>query len=229
MNDDVARFDARAAAWDANPFRRALARDIAAAMDAAGLFKDAVAEALDFGCGTGLLTLELAGRCGHVTGLDTSAGMLAALDAKIEAAGLGNVTTLLVDLAAGDPLPGHYDLVASAMALHHVPEPQAVLGRLLAAMPAGGRLALADLDSEGGRFHDDNAGVHHFGFDRLELADLLAGMGFADIDARTAAVIEKPAKDGTVRPFTVFLMTARRPASGRITLPTPTVPGKNVL
>ena len=73
------------------------------------------------------------------------------------------------------------------------------------------RIALADLDSEGGAFHDDNAGVHHFGFDRLELADTLAGIGFTDIDAVTAAVIEKPTQCCSVRSFPVFLMTARKP------------------
>jgi len=211
MDDDVARFDARAAAWDASPHRRKLARDIVLAMEKAGVFQGGVEAALDFGCGTGLLTLELAGRCGRVTGLDTSTGMLAELVAKIEGAGLGNVGTLAADLAAGDPLPGRFDLVASAMALHHVPDPAAVLARLFAATEPGGRLALADLDSEGGSFHDESAGVHHSGFDRLDLADVLAGLGFSGIDAKTAATIEKPGKDGSVRPFTVFLMTARRP------------------
>ena len=211
MTDDAALFDARAAAWDASPHRRKLTQDITAAMERAGLFRQPVPDALDFGCGTGLLTLELSRRCERVTGLDFSPGMLAALDAKIEAAGLGNVATILADLAAGDPLPGRYDLVASAMALHHVAELDAVLKRLFAAAQKGGRIALADLDSEGGAFHDDNAGVHHFGFDRLELADTLAGIGFTDIDAATATAIEKPGPDGSPRSFPVFLMTARKP------------------
>jgi len=210
MDDDVARFDARAAAWDANPHRQRLARDIAAAMTSAGIFTGGVAAALDFGCGTGLLTLELAERAQTVTGLDTSPGMLAELETKVSRAGLPNVHTVLADLAAGDPLPGTYDLIASAMALHHVAELTPALARLFAAANSGGRLALADLDSEGGAFHDDNAGVHHFGFDRIELADTLAGIGWTDIDARTAATIERPTKKGGVRPFTVFLMTARK-------------------
>lgn len=211
MDDDVARFDARAAAWDANPHRRKLAGEIAAAMDAAGIFKGGVRSALDFGCGTGLLTLELAQRAQAVTGLDTSSAMLDELAAKISRAGLGNVGTLLADLGRGDPLPATYDLVASAMALHHVADLLPVLTRLHAAAAPGGRLALADLDSEGGVFHDDPAGVYHPGFDRIDLADMLAGLGWTDIDARTAATIEKPWKNGEVRPFTVFLMTARKP------------------
>ncbi len=209
--DDAARFDARAAAWDASPHRRKLTADIASAMERVGLFRQPVPDALDFGCGTGLLTLELSRRCERVTGLDFSPGMLAALDAKIEAAGLSNVATILADLAAGDPVPGRYDLVASAMVLHHVAELDAVLKRLFEAAHKGGRIALADLDSEGGAFHDDNAGVHHFGFDRLELADVLAGIGFTAIDAVDASVIEKPGPCGAVRAFTVFLMTATRP------------------
>jgi SAM-dependent methyltransferase len=209
-DDDVARFDALAAVWDANPFRRGLTRDITRAMEAAGVFAG-VRNALDFGCGTGLLTLELAGRAGTVVGLDTSPAMLDELAAKISRAGLPNVGTLLADLGRGDPLPGSYDLIASAMALHHVLEPIPVLTRLFAAATRGGRLALADLDSEGGAFHDDNAGVHHFGFDRIDLADALAGIGWTDIDARTAAVIDKPGNNGVVQPFPVFLMTARKP------------------
>lgn len=211
MDDDAARFDARASAWDANPMRRKLARDIIAAMTAAGVFRQPIATALDFGCGTGLLTLELAARAGQVTGLDTSAGMLAELSAKIERAGLTNVDVLQADLAAGDPLPGHYDLIASAMALHHIPDPAVVLKRLLAAAKPGAHLALADLDSEGGAFHDDKAGVYHNGFDRIDLADMLAGLGFTGIDAVTAATIEKPGKCCAVATFTVFLMTARKP------------------
>ena len=136
--------------------------------------------------------------------------MLAELETQIARAGLPNVRTLQADLAAGDPLPGSYDLIASAMALHHVADLEPALTRLHAAAGSGGRLALADLDSEGGAFHDDNAGVHHFGFDRIDLADMLAGIGWTDIDARTAATIERPAKNGGVRPFTVFLMTARK-------------------
>ena len=207
---DVALFDARAAAWDSHPHRRKLAHDIAAAMEAAGVFRDA-GTGLDFGCGTGLLTLELAERLDRVTGVDTSPAMLAELAAKISRAGLANVGILEADLGRGDPLPDTYDLVTSSMAMHHVADLDAVLPRLFAAAAPGGRLALADLDSEGGVFHDDNEGVYHFGFDRIDLADTLAGLGWTDIDAKTAATIDKPGKNGVTRPFTVFLMTARKP------------------
>ena len=203
-------FDARAAAWDANPHRRKLARAIVAAMEAAGVFMD-VASALDFGCGTGLLTLELAERVPWVTGLDTSPGMLAELSAKIARAGLGNVGTLLADLARGDAVASRFDLVASAMALHHVADLEAVLPRLFELAAPGSRLALADLDAEDGSFHDDASGVFHNGFSRDALAATLHAIGWTDLRATTAATIDKPRPDGSTRPFTVFLLTGRRP------------------
>jgi len=211
VHDDVARFDARAAAWDANPFRRKLSGDIVRAMESAGIFKGGIGTALDFGCGTGLLTLELAERVETVTGLDNSPAMLAELETKISRAGLTNVKTLLADLGRGDALPAPFNLVTSAMALHHVSDLLLVLAKLFAATASGGRLALADLDTESGDFHDDTAGVYHFGFDRIDLVDTLAGIGWTDIDAKTATTIERPGKNGKVRQYTVFLMTARKP------------------
>lgn len=209
--EDVRLFNARAAVWDDRPKRRKMAGDIAAAMEAAGVFA-AAQTGLDFGCGTGLLTLELAHRLTSVTGLDTSPGMLAKLDAKIAQFGLANVSTRLADLARGDAVSGHFDLVASAMALHHVAELPAVLERLFALTTPGGSLALADLDSEGGIFHDDPTGVYHNGFDRQELAATLEHCGWVDLAARTATFLSKPLADGTVRDFPIFLMTGRKPA-----------------
>jgi CheY-like chemotaxis protein/2-polyprenyl-3-methyl-5-hydroxy-6-metoxy-1,4-benzoquinol methylase len=202
-------FDLRAASWDANPHRRKMTRDIVAAMDEERVFADA-ASALDFGCGTGLLTLALAERVPWVTGLDTSPGMLAELSAKIARAGLGNVGTLLADLARGDKVPGRFDLVASAMALHHVEFLDVVLPRLFELTTPGGRLAVADLDAEDGSFHEGGPTAFHTGFDRQALMAGLEKAGWTDLRARTAASLDKPGTDGSLRSYTIFLMTGRR-------------------
>lgn len=208
--DEANPFDARAAVWDNRPHRLKLARGIAAAMDKEEIFAG-VGNAMDFGCGTGLLTLELAERVPFVTGLDSSPGMLAELTAKISRTGLTNVGTQLADLARGDAVANSFDLVASAMALHHVADLPTVLRRLFELTAPGGRLALADLDSEGGTFHDDPTGVYHHGFDREALAATLRDIGWIDLASRTATTIEKTLANGTTRPFTVFLITGHRP------------------
>ena len=198
-------FDARAQTWDDDPRRRQLAASIFAALEQAVPLR-AEWTALDYGAGTGLLTLALAARVRRVLAVDSSAGMLAVLAQKARAGG-APVETLHADFAQ-DPLPaGPFDLVASAMTLHHVADVDLLFRKCFALLAPGGRIALADLDVEDGSFHGANAaGVHHLGFDRAALARQLAAAGFADVRFADAARNEK---NGRV--YTVFLAVGRRP------------------
>jgi len=75
------RFDRAAAEWDENPRRTALARSVAEAIiKAVGLHP--AMQALEFGCGTGLVTLALAPHLGNLTAIDTSEEMLGVLRKK---------------------------------------------------------------------------------------------------------------------------------------------------
>ena len=58
------------------------------------------------------------------------------------------------------------DLIVSAMTLHHIAEISTLLCSLSRWLRSGGYLALADLDTEDGSFHQDLTDVHHFGLDR---------------------------------------------------------------
>jgi len=167
-------------------------------------------EALDLGCGTGLVTLELQPRVRTITGLDGSAGMLARLAEKARARGLANVRWLQHDLADAAPLPGRYDLVASSLTLHHVADAPGLLRRIHAALRPGGWLAIADLEPDGGEFHEDPAGVHHPGFERRELQAWAETAGLGGVRFAEAARTVKP-RPGGPREFSVFLLVARRP------------------
>ena len=199
-------FDARAQTWDDDPRRRKLAESVFAALERAVPLRADMA-ALDYGAGTGLLTLALAARVRRVLAVDSSAGMLAVLAGKARDGGFANVETLHADFAK-DPLPaGPFDLVASAMTLHHVADVADLLRKFFALLAPGGRIALADLDAEDGSFHGPNAaGVHHLGFDRAALARQCAAAGFADVRFSDAARNEKNG-----RTYSVFLVAARKP------------------
>jgi ubiquinone/menaquinone biosynthesis C-methylase UbiE len=197
-------FDAEAARWDEKPARVKLAGEIASAMLAAvNLTGDM--DVLDFGCGTGLLTLALQPFCRTVTGADSSRAMLDVLAAKAAKSGLGNVRLHHIDQASPGLPAGPFDLIVSSMTLHHVKEPGQVLSQLHAVAAKGGVLCLADLEPDGGLFHDDNQGVFHFGFDRENLRALFAEAGFVDVRLQTAARVDKPAANGPARSFGVFL------------------------
>jgi 2-polyprenyl-3-methyl-5-hydroxy-6-metoxy-1,4-benzoquinol methylase len=209
MSTEKRNFDAEAASWDEHPARVKLAGDVAQAIEERCIVTSGM-DAMDFGCGTGLLTLRLQPQVRSIMGIDSSPGMLDVLQAKIGRLKLDNVRTQLVDLDRGDRLEGRYDLIASSMTLHHIRDARSLFERFHSVLTPGGFLCAADLDSEGGRFHEDNTGVFHFGFDRSRLRQEMMDAGFCDVVNTTAAEVVKPASDGQMRRFTIFLITARK-------------------
>jgi 2-polyprenyl-3-methyl-5-hydroxy-6-metoxy-1,4-benzoquinol methylase len=200
------RFDKDARTWDDKSHRVKLSDDIAATiLNRVHLKPDMTM--LDFGCGTGLLSLRFAGSVKRLTGLDNSAGMLEVFSEKAAQMGLTNVDTLCLNLDQGDRLPQGYDLIISAMALHHVEHTQKVISELNHALNPGGILAIADLDPDHGRFHSDNTGVHHFGFEREQVMDQFRKAGFTKVSATTAAEMVREGADNVTRTFTIFLVT----------------------
>jgi ubiquinone/menaquinone biosynthesis C-methylase UbiE len=202
------RFDAAAMEWDANPVRVALARAVVEAVRAA-VPLHAEMSVMDFGAGTGLVSLGLLSEVAEVTAVDASDGMLRVLAGKARELGAENLHTLHCDIAQAELPPGRFDLIVSSMTLHHLPDAPFVLGRLRPALRQGGWIALADLDAEDGSFHADKAGVYHSGFDRETVCRWLEVAGFAAPAAREAYRITRPGSDGIRRIYPVFLVTAR--------------------
>lgn len=202
-------FDKVAANWDEKPQRRLLASAVAQGIAAAVPLHHTM-RALEYGCGTGLVGLQLATEIGRLTAADASRGMLQELGKKSQELGLANVTPLLVP-HEGWTLPAHdFDLVFASMVLHHISDVATLLRNFQQTLAPGGFLALADLDQEDGFFHDDVEGVAHHGFDRQELMDLLGQSGFTAMEARTVHTLRKERASGP-QDYPVFLITARKP------------------
>ena len=83
-------FNSRAAAWDDNPVRIENARRIAAAIRAQLPFSQTWT-ALEFGCGTGLISRELLPGLGSILAVDLSSGMIEQLQKRIEEDGMKNI------------------------------------------------------------------------------------------------------------------------------------------
>lgn len=214
MNAEKRDFDKAAASWDENPGRVKMAKDVAGAISRqVTLTRDM--DIMDFGCGTGLLSIELLPLVRSVTGVDSSQGMLDIFDRKIAGLGLKNVRTMLVDLDRGDRLTGGYDLVVSSMTLHHVRGMETLFNQLYNATAPAGYLCIADLDPDDGLFHGDNTGVFHFGFDRDNMRKVFTKAGFDNLQDVTAAELMKPLRNGEMRRFTVFLITGQKRPDNR--------------
>jgi len=97
--------------------------------------------ALDAGCGTGFLAVELATRGHHVIGVDFAGSMLA--EARRKTRGLA---VRLVE-ADAEQLPfktGSLGLVISRHLLWTLPHPEATIGEWMRVLRPGGRLAIVD-------------------------------------------------------------------------------------
>lgn len=204
------RFDAAAATWDENPRRRAVTEAIARAIQARiPLSRDMTL--LDFGCGTASLSVLLAGKLGRIRAVDMSSGMIAETRRKIAA--LPELTAVIEPmlLAGGGigQLEGQWDVVCTAMALHHIEDAAGVLRHLARCLNPGGYLAVADLCAEDGSFHIEER-VPHNGFEPQALAAIVKEEGLGEIDAGAVFRFSKPGADGTLREYEVFLLTARR-------------------
>jgi SAM-dependent methyltransferase len=141
--------------------------------------------------------------------IDPSAGMIEVATEKLVAAGLRSVRAVRHDLIVDQPPADRFDVAVSLLVLHHLKDTAAAFGAIRDLLVPGGRIALADLDTEDGTFHSaDSEGIHHLGFDRAALTKLATAAGFVDAATRTAMVIDDGGSGGG---FPVFLLTGRRP------------------
>lgn len=215
--DNIEHFNQMARQWDEDPGRVRTAHTIAKAiLEQLELGLEGNERALEFGCGTGLLTMQMAPHVGHITAMDTSQEMLNQLADKCQQQNVQNITPMQGNIT--EPLPdAGYDLIFCSMTLHHVENISHVVQNIYKHLNDNGQVAFADLDAEGGAFHGDQAGVTHHGFQRGEFEDMLAQAGLTKMQISTAHTIEKEGEDNQTREFTVFLATARK--SGMTTEP----------
>jgi ubiquinone/menaquinone biosynthesis C-methylase UbiE len=201
-----AHFDEVAATWDDNPHQRALLEAVAAAIrKTVPLSRDW--QVLEYGCGTGVLGFLLAPAVREVVAADSSAGMLEQVRQKLKAHPDVRMTPLLLDLMR-DPVPREqFDLVVTAMALHHVEDVEGLIVKLGGLVAEGGWLVVADLYAEDGSFHAPMK-VPHNGFVPPALEEAVRrAMGKVDCQVQLIHRVQK-----NNREFDVFLLTAKKTA-----------------
>jgi SAM-dependent methyltransferase len=104
------------------------------------------------------------------------------------------------------PLDAKFDLIISAMALHHVEDTPKLINTFYEHLKLGAKVALADLDKEDGSFHPEGTeGVFHSGFERNDLQTLLVSNGFDDVQFFNAHTITSEDKQ-----YPVFLVVATK-------------------
>ncbi|MGT2769539.1 Ubiquinone/menaquinone biosynthesis C-methyltransferase UbiE [Streptococcus intermedius] len=129
---------------------------------------------LDFGGGTGLVSLPLAKQSGSVTLVDISEKMLEQAHLKVEKQGIENVQLLERDLLL-NPLNQLFDIIVVSRVLHHVPNVEETLAMFRNHLVEAGRLFIAD-------FVKTDINQHGFKLDDLE--EKLFQTGFLSVKSR---------------------------------------------
>lgn len=195
-------FNEKAKAWDMDEMVTQLSKAVGTAILNSTPLNQQM-DVMDFGAGTGLISSHVAPLVNKIVAVDISEAMLEKLAAKPELQ--GKVEAICQDILT-TPLGAHFDLIMSAMAMHHVEDTNKLIQRFSEHLKPGATIALADLDTEDGSFHPaDIEGVFHSGFDRDDLKKPLKTHGFSNINFSTAHIVNKEEKS-----FPIFLVTATK-------------------
>jgi len=195
-------FNEKAKDWDANEMRTMLSSAIGSSILAHVSLHDQM-RVMDFGAGTGLISSQVAPLVKKIVAVDISEAMLNKLVAKPELQ--AKVEIVCQDIIE-KPIADNFDLIMSAMSMHHVKDTSKLIQRFSEHLNPGASIALADLDKEDGSFHpEDSEGVFHLGFKRNELQIILEKYGFREIQFVTAHTINKEEKK-----YPIFLVTATK-------------------
>ena len=195
-------FEEKAKDWDVNERRNKLAAAIKASiLEQVPLHGQMTV--LDFGAGTGLISAGIAAQVNRIVAVDTSQAMLDKLAEKKE---LKDKVEVVCRDILEHPLDLRFDLIVSAMTMHHVEDTSRLIQSFGEHLNQSGMVALADLDKEDGSFHPAGTeGIYHSGFERDNIRNLLEKHGFKQIKFFTAHSIAREGGD-----YPVFLVTASK-------------------
>lgn len=208
MKSITSEFDSRAKTWDMDVEKTIRAQKVGDAI--INEIRNAhPTRAFEYGCGTGLLSLQLRSYFPRIVCADNSKGMLDVLREKIDKEAIPNIFPIELNLINSPALKEKFDVIYTLLTLHHVLDIDKILAAFYSMFDVGGFLFIADLDREDGSFHGESFDGHK-GFDRQELGSKAFNVGFKNIKFKTITDIVKEIPSGEKKSFPVFLMTAKK-------------------
>lgn len=208
-------FDEKAQEWDNDPKK----------IERAAVFAKEINDfiqpnkklnALEFGCGTGLLSFKLKDFFKTITLADNSEGMISVLKEKIAKEGIKNFIPLQLDLFEKDLRGLKMDVIYTLMTLHHMLDIKETLTVFNSIIEPNGFLCIADLVKEDGSFHAQHDGFDgHNGFDKDELSGIMLKTGFKPVYYKECFVIEKKV-DEIIKKYPLFLMICKKSDSSPV-------------
>lgn len=135
---------------------------------------------IDYGCGTGLVGLELTDEVESVLFVDSSEQMLEIVKHKLAQRKIQNSKVMFSDFTKDTP-DFKADIVLMSLVLLHIPNTEKVLQQLFDVLNEGGQLIIVDFDKNEQISHP----TVHNGFIHEDLRNLLSEIGFKSTEIKT--------------------------------------------
>jgi len=163
--------------------------------------------AMEFGCGTGLISFNLIDIFENITLIDNSQGMINVVNEKIKKLDLSHINSYCYDLIEKS-LDKKYDIIYSSMALHHIVHIDELSKKFYNMLNLKGTLCIVDLDEDDGRFHKGDVSFNgHNGFSQEWMKSVLEANGFINIKSQTFYNSVKEIDNEEIN-YSLFIMTA---------------------
>jgi ubiquinone/menaquinone biosynthesis C-methylase UbiE len=137
--------------------------------------------AIDFGCGTGLVGMNLLDDFQSILFLDSSQNMIQQVKEKISLSNKKNADTLCFDFEKDSLTDLHADYIFMAQVLLHIKDLQPVLSKLYDVLNPEGHLIIVDFNKN----EDIVSDLVHNGFDQEELKSKMSHIGYKHIQSKT--------------------------------------------
>lgn len=137
--------------------------------------------AIDFGCGTGLVGMNLLDNFRSVLFLDTSPNMISQIKQKVSDLNIQNADTVCFDLEKESLSGLHSDYIFMVQVLLHISDAETILTRLYDVLDEGGHLLIVDFNENEQIVSD----IVQHGFDQIELASIMTRIGYRNVQSKT--------------------------------------------
>ena len=159
---------------------------------------------MEYGCATGLISLNLCDKFKKVTLMDSEKEMIKIIKEKLDRCEKNNVFPIQIDLMNESYKKEKFDLIYTSLTLHHIPDTEKIIKIFYNLLNENGMLCIIDLDKEDGSFHINQKDFNgHNGFEHRYMENIFESVGFSNIESDTFYNGEKIYKEKTI-PYSLF-------------------------
>ena len=160
-------------------------------------------EVMEFGCKTGLISLNLKNKISEGLLVDSSAENIKELEQKLRDRHLSHLQTYTGDILESD-IDRQFDVIYSSMVMHHIKDFKAVIKKLVSYLKNNGKLIIVDLLPDSGEFHRHHLEFDgHHGFTINEMVAALKEAGLKEVTGRKFYSRYKPIENKN-HPYSLF-------------------------